>query len=69
MVVKKVRLKKSKNNVFYPGDLLFYKNRNCEITVVGYDTIFGGYRVIFHDIEIIGNIPEEKMKKYCYKII
>lgn len=69
MNIKKVKLRKSKSGIYYPGDLLFYKPRNCEITILGCDTIFGGYRVIFHDIEIIGNIPEEKIKKYSYHIL
>lgn len=67
MKYEKVRLRKSKDNVYYPGDLLYYKKRNCEVTIIGYDTIFGGYKVIFHDSNLVGNIPTEKLK-YCYHI-
>ena len=67
MIIKKVVLRRTKNSVFYPGDLLFYKRRNCEVTILGVDTVFGGYRVIFHDYETVGNLPHDFIK-YLYNI-
>lgn len=67
MQYEKVRLRKAKGNVYYPGDLLYYKKRNCEVTIIGCDTIFGGYKVIFHDSLLVGNLPAENIK-YLYHI-
>lgn len=68
MNIKKVKLRKAKDRVYYTGDLLFYRISNCEITILGYDTILGDYLVIFHDIERIGHLPEKQVAKYCYHI-
>lgn len=50
------------------GDLIFHKRRKCDLTILGFDSIYSGYRVRFHDNYMIGNLPIESVLKYCYHL-
>lgn len=66
MKYEKVKLRKI-NDPFslQTGDLIFHKSRLCEVTILGLDNIFSGYRVIFHDVNIMGNLPFESVLYKC----
>lgn len=66
MKYQKVKLRKIDDPFnLQVGDLIFHKTRLCEVTILGYDSIFLGYRVIFHDVNIMGNLPFESLLQNC----
>ena len=69
MIYKKVKIRKIKEPLFLAqGDLIFHKHRKCDITILRINNTFSGFDVIFHDFEIIGNLPFSVIKEFCYHI-
>lgn len=69
MTCKKVKMRKIKDPLnLAPGDLIFHKQRKCEITIIRINYTYSRFEVIFHDFEYVGGLPFSVIEDYCYLI-